>query len=992
MARIPLSTYRLQLSPEFGFAQAAELVDYLDALGITDVYASPLLTARPGSAHGYDVVDHSRVNPELGSPADLARFSAELGKRQMGVVLDVVPNHMCVDTRYNAWWKDVLENGPSSEYADYFDIDWNPLKLDLNDKVLLPVLGDQYGRVLEAGQLKVSYGNGAFWLQVYDLLLPLAPESFPHLLEPTLQALEERHGDALPGVEFLKSILTAIRHLPPRGEREPEKVEERRREKEIIKARIAALVDSDETVREEIFAQIEAINGSAGEAESFDRLDALLADQAYRVAYWRVASEEINYRRFFDINELAAIRVENTAVFDDVHRVIFDLVRNGPLTGLRIDHVDGLFDPMGYLTSLQASCRGGEEEESDGSGGDADGSRGFYVVVEKILTQGERLPAEWPVYGTTGYDFLNLVGGVLLDRKGARKILVSYERLMGGARNFSDVAYECEKEVLRRVLASQVAMLARRLDRISEQHRHSRDFTQQDLQDALVEVLACLPVYRTYLRPGDDSLGDADRRWVDRAIEEAKRRNRAMSASIFDFVRSVLVLDHPEGLGEREREERREFVLRLQQLSGAIMAKAVEDTAFYRYYPLASRAEVGGTPDRPGVDLEAFHRNNQERMRHYPHALLATSTHDTKRGEDARARIRVLSELPDTWLNAFRRFRKLNRPHRTRLPEGEAPDVNEEYLLYQTLIGIWPFEPLDEEGRGRLLERVQAYMQKALREAKVHSSWVNPNPDWENAVARFIDRILQPESGDAFLSAFLVLQHPVARAAVTASLAQTLLKIASPGVPDLYQGSELWDFNLVDPDNRRPVDFAARRSMLAALQAEPEGEAAALAERLLREPGDGRVKLLVTYRALGFRRAHRELFERGQYVGLRAEGPRAEHVISFARVLDERAVIAAAVRRIAKLHEPDLAPVGERILAAVASAGRRVAKRGHSVPPPTEKHTWDDTYIALRNGLPAGEYRDTITGARLAVESERPLLPAADVFAHLPVALLERLS
>jgi (1->4)-alpha-D-glucan 1-alpha-D-glucosylmutase len=989
MARIPLSTYRLQLSPEFGFAQAADLVDYLDALGITDVYASPLLTARPGSTHGYDVVDHSRVNPELGSAADLARFSAEFGNRRMGLLLDVVPNHMCVDTRYNAWWKDVLENGPSSEYADYFDIDWNPTKLDLTDKVLLPVLGDQYGRVLEAGQLKVSYGNGAFWLQVYDLLLPLAPESFPHLLEPALRALEERHGDALPGVEFLKSILTAIRHLPPRGERDPEKVEERRREKEIIKARIAALVDSDETVREAAFAEIESINGRAGKAESFDRLDALLADQAYRVAYWQVASEEINYRRFFDINELAAIRVENPAVFDDVHRVIFDLVRNGPVTGLRIDHVDGLFDPMGYLTSLQASCCG--DGEMDPARGGADSTPGFYVVVEKILAEGERLPAEWPVYGTTGYDFLNLLGGMLLDRRGARKILVSYERLMGGVRNFSDVAYECEKEVLRRVLASQVAMLARRLDRISEQHRHSRDFTQQDLQDALVEVLACMPVYRTYLRPDDDSLGDADRRWVERAVEEAKRRNRAMSASIFDFVRSVLVLDHPEGLGKREREERREFVLRLQQLSGAIMAKAVEDTAFYRYYPLASRAEVGGTPDRPGVDLEAFHRSNQERLRHFPHALLATSTHDTKRGEDARARIRVLSELPDTWLNAFRRFRKLNRPHRSRLPEGEAPDVNEEYLLYQTLIGIWPFEPLDGEGRGRLLERVQAYMQKALREAKVHSSWVNPNPAWENAVARFIDRILQPESGDAFLSAFLALQRPVARAAVTGSLAQTLLKIASPGVPDFYQGSELWDFNLVDPDNRRPVDFAARRSMLAGLQAEPEGESAALAGRLLREPGDGQIKLWVAYRALGFRRLHRELFERGKYVGLRAEGPRAEHVISFARILGDRAVIAAAVRRVAKLHEPDLAPVGERVLAAVASAGRRVAKRGPSVPPPLGERIWDDTHIALGDGLPAGEYRDALTGVRHAVDPGRPVLLAGDVFAHLPVALLERL-
>jgi len=968
LARIPIATYRLQFGPDFGFVRARDVLGYLQHLGISDVYASPLLMASPGSTHGYDVVDHSRINPELGTAAEFASFTKELKRRGLGLLLDVVPNHMCVATHLNRWWNDVLENGPSSPFAGYFDIEWAAPDPSFAGKLLLPILSDQFGRILEAGQLRIEYQDGSFSLVYADRPLPIAPKTWPQILEPALVALQRQFGeDAPPEVALLESILTAIGYLPPRTEDDPERIRERTREKEVIKVRLAALLDESDLVRSAVAREIDDINGRPGVPASFDRLETLLLGQAYRIAYWRVAADEINYRRFFDVNELAALRVEDPEVFAAAHEVILRLVHAGQVTGLRIDHVDGLFDPTGYLVALQEQCHRAVDIPSHvrPRSSVADGN-GCYIVVEKILAENETLPTEWPVHGTTGYDFLNLVGGVFVDRAGARRLQSAYQELTATAQAFSEQVYECKKLNLRHSMSSQVAMLAGRLDRISNQHRHSRDFTLLSLHEALIEVIACLPVYRTYLNPASESLSDLDRGWIYQAVALARRRNAAMNESVFNFVGSVLTLNFPEDLTTEDREVRCDFVLRVQQFTGGVMAKSVEDTAFYRYAPLASCAEVGGSPDDIGVSVEAWHRHNERRLNTSPDSLLASSTHDTKRGEDVRARIRVLSEIPGRWLEAFGWFRQTNARHRTQLPEGETPHVNEEYLLYQTLIGAWPFEPLDDDkGREVFVRRIQSYMQKALREAKVHSSWLSPNEVWEEGVGRFIERILAPSPENAFLQSFASLAQTVASVAVHGSLAQTVLKLTAPGVPDFYQGTELWDLKLVDPDNRSLVDFDVRRQVLDSLRNPMNG--VELAARLLEQPGDGRIKMFVTHRTLAARQRQPSVFARGQYVPLMAKGPRAKHIVSFGRVLDRKAVIVVTGRLFAQLGAAERAPVGTNV--------------------------WADTRIILAEGVPRGTYRDVLTGCQHIVERGRGArLQSAAVLGHLPVAVLELIS
>jgi len=965
--RIPGSTYRLQLHRDFGFAEVVANLDYLDALGITDIYVSPVFAARPGSQHGYDVVDPGVVNSELGGEEGLRLLSRHLAQRGMGLLLDFVPNHMCVAGGTNRFWIDVLENGPSSPFARYFDIDWTPPKPDLAGQVLLPILGDQYGRVLERGELRVELRDGALALHYLDSVLPLAPRSWLPILETALARLDETCADDLPCKTLLESILTALRHLPLRTETDEERLRERHREKEVIKTRLAALVEESEEARAAIRKSIAEFNGNTDDPRSFDRLDAVLSDQAYRLSFWRVAADEINYRRFFDINELAAIRIEDPEVFAAVHAAVFELIRAGETTGLRIDHVDGLFDPAGYLKAIHQAVDGESragEKDGPGSGNRRlDDGRRIYLVVEKILAEGERMPDDWPIHGTTGYDFLNLVGGVFVDRSGARHVHEMYRRFTGQTESFEDLTYRCKKLVLRHSMSSQVTMLARQLDRISEQHRHSRDFTFQSLHDALVETLARFPVYRTYVMPGGVASNE-DRRWIDEAIAAAIRHNQATSASHFEFLRQVLVGEDPQGLDSEQIAERRNFVLRLQQLTGAVMAKAVEDTAFYRFFPLASRGEVGGTPDQPGVTVEDFHARNAERLNDYPHSLLATTTHDTKRSEDVRSRIRVLSEMPDVWRSALERFHVCNARHKALVDGRAAPDANEEYLLYQTLLGAWPSQEMDRAARSVFVERVQGYMQKALREAKVHSSWLNPNQAWEDAVATFVRRIVEPSVDNEFLSLFLELERKAARVGVYGSLAQVVLKAAAPGVPDVYQGNELLDLSLVDPDNRRPIDFRLRRRWLAEIERESADGGADLAARLLRNPEDGRVKLFVTARALRFRRLHRELFDLGGYHPIPADGPRADHVIAFSRTQGHRAAVVVVGRLFLALGADDgTSPVGERV--------------------------WGDTRIHLDGAAGPGHYRDAFTGTELHA-SGQGVLDLAQVFSALPVALLER--
>ncbi len=946
----PSATYRLQFNKSFTFQDAAGLVDYLDELGITDIYASPFLMARPGSVHGYDVTDHSRFNPEIGDEASFSELSAALRSHKMGLIADVVPNHMCITHPSNVWWWDVLENGPSSPFARYFDIDWHPPKEELVNKVLLPTLGDQYGRVLENQEIQIVYGDGQFHASVYQTPLPLAPRTWTMLLEPAAARLREKLGPENEHVAEMESIVTALGHLAGPTETDDAKVRERQREKEIVKRRLTALLDASPEAAASINASLAEINGRRGEPRSFDRLERLLESEPYRLSFWRVAMDEINYRRFFDVNDLAAIRVEDPEVFSAVHALIFDLVRRGDIRGLRVDHPDGLFEPEKYFRFLQDGCKAGSAET-------------FYVVAEKILTANEPLRTEWAVEGTTGYGFLNLVNGLFVDRTKDKAFQQLYRRFTGWATAFDDLVCDSKRLILQVAMSSELNVLARRLDQISEQHRWSRDFTLESLRDGLREVLAAFPVYRTYVARGQTEVDPQDRRQVNIAIRQAKLRNPAISESVFDFIQNVLLLEHPSGVDDAQRAERQMFAMRFQQLSSPVMAKGVEDTAFYRYYPLASLNEVGGDPSHFGTSLNAFHRRNLIRQQLWPNSMSASSTHDTKRGEDVRARINVLSEAPGEWYRAIRRWRELNRPAKTRVAERHAPDANEEYLLYQTLVGTWPLYPMNPGEHKVYIQRIDAYMQKALHEAKVHTSWVNPNSEYEQAVSKFVERVLDPVPGNIFLQELRQFQAPVANAGMWNSIAHLVLKIASPGVPDFYQGNDLWAFDLVDPDNRRAVNYEVRGQMLRNLGDQAARDRAALVDRLRENPCDGGIKLYVTSEALRFRRDHRDLFAQGSYTALTAEGSRARHIVAFSRSVPNQNMVAVAGRFFLKLCNSHSKPIGD---------------------------VWGNTAVALPRKTAHRNFRDIFTGETLIAEDRdgAPFLPVNKLFARCPVALL----
>jgi len=980
--RIPVSTYRLQLDRRFTFAAAREVVPYLAALGISDCYLSPLLAPSSEGSHGYDVSDHGRLNPALGTEDDYTAFSRALRDHEMGQILDVVPNHMGIAGSRNAWWMDVLENGPASPHAAYFDIDWDPLKPELKNKVLLPILGDQYGRVLENQELALEFREGAFFVRYYDTLLPVAPRTYAHILRVGLDEVLEALGRAHPHALEIQSILTALGHLPPQTETDPARLEERHRERQVIRRRLASLCAESPTIAAFVEDAVRSLNGVKGEPASFDRLDELLGAQAYRLAFWQVAADEINYRRFFDINELAAIRMEEPAVFADAHRLIFRFVREGWVTGLRVDHPDGLYAPAQYLAMLQRHCwieralganpsgdaRGALLEEyerrlADEPRGGA--ARPFYIVVEKILALGEDLPANWPVDGTTGYELLAALNGVFVDPVAARSLEETYARFAGGRQHFEDIVYETKKLVMDTSMSSELSVLGHRIARLSERHRVSRDFTDRSLTAALREIVACFPVYRTYIAEEADGVAARDRRYIEQAVALAKWRNPGTSAYIFDFIRDLLCLEFPVGQGDAERAEQVGFVRKFQQLTGPITAKGVEDTAFYRYHRLVSLNEVGGDPGRFGTPLERFHQLNALRQARWPGSLSATSTHDTKRSEDVRARINVLSEIPREWRQRVRGWHRANRRYRGVVGTQPAPSADEEYLLYQTLVGAWPLGNPSDDEYTEFVERIQRFMYKALREAKVNASWINPRPEYDAVVRRFIAAVLDRSQPNPFLEDFVSFQRDIAGWGIYNALSQTLLKIAVPGVPDFYQGTEVWDLSLVDPDNRRPVDFTVRRRTLEALAAAiaQTGDLGALARGLVETKEDGRVKMYVIRQALALRRTRAALFREGGYTPLEARGPLAAHLCAFARACDTEAVLVLAPRLWARRPAGDL-PFG----------------RGY----------WpDDTHLAVPRELD-GRYRDAFTGEH--VEVRAGVLPVAEALAGFPVALLDRVG
>ncbi|MBI2908933.1 MAG: malto-oligosyltrehalose synthase [Chloroflexi bacterium] len=997
--RVPCATYRLQLNRLFTFRDARGLVPYLRELGITDCHASPIFkTCRAGS-HGYDVCDHSQLNPELGSDQDFEAFAASLRSKDMGLILDTVPNHMGIGSANN-WWSDVLENGLSSIYASYFDIDWQPVAPELQNKVLLPILEDQYGRVLEGGRLRLAYENGAFFVYYGETRLPVSPRSYSAILSHRLAPLCETLGQEHENVAELQSILTALSYLPPQTEVDPDKIVERNREKEIIKRRIAALCDADPNVRLAIEDAVEIFNGTPGEPRTFDLLDTLMDSQAYRPAYWRVAAEEVNYRRFFDINELAALRVEHPDVFRATHELVFRLLAEGKVTGLRIDHLDGLWDPPAYLRQLQENyflerTRGRLEAASPKDLKDIVAAWlqaprspassplwALYVVAEKILSQGELLPREWALCGTTGYDFLNALNGLFVDGTASRKLTRTYRDFTGLQSNFPNLVNGTKKMTMLMSLPGEINALSHQLVRIAKQNRWCRDFTLNSLTFALREIIAALAVYRTYISGPDSAQRDVE--YIETAVAEAKRRNPRTAEAIFDFLRDALLLRNLEDFREEDRKRLIGFVMEFQQITVPVMAKGVEDTAFYIYNRLVSLNEVGGNPGDFGVSVAAFHQQNVERLRLWPHSMLTTSTHDTKRSGDVRARISVLSEMPQEWRAALRRWSRLNASKKTLVEGAPAPDRNDEYLLYQTLLGAWPPQLLSAEERCDFRTRIAAYMLKATKEAKVHTSWVNANEEYDAAVQNFVSRLLAGDSEDRpgsvptgvgmrrdFLADFLPFQRRVAYYGQFNALSQVLLKLASPGVPETYQGNELWDFSLVDPDNRRPVDYQLRRALLADLRKRVNrsgGELSGLAKELLDTGPDGRIKLYLTYRTLNFRRAHAELFSNGAYLPLEATGEKRDHVCAFARTSGEEMIIVAVPRLVLHLT-------------------------GGAEQPPLGEAAWRDTWLTLPVGEGRG-YRNLFTGEVLGIQeyAGRPGFSLGTIFADFPAALLERIA
>jgi (1->4)-alpha-D-glucan 1-alpha-D-glucosylmutase len=916
-------------------------VPYLHALGISHVYASPLLAARSGSKHGYDVVDHSRINPELGDEEDLTALGQALAERRMGLIVDVVPNHMCISDAANIRWRDVLENGPGSAFNNFFDIDWGPPKPELLGKVLLPILGEQFGRELETGALSVRFVEGAFVLRDGEFDLPLAPPSWRIVLEPLWHRVAQRlGGDAEPAVE-LESILRALSHWPA----ERAQARARRHEREAIVRRLAKLVAEDADVSGDLDEILRGLNGRVGQPRTFDALERIVEQQPYRLAHWRVAAHEINYRRFFDINDLAAIKVEREEVFQAVHELPLRWTERGLVTGLRIDHVDGLLEPARYLSHLQAL-----------------GSRAttstFTLHVEKILSPGETLPDNWPVDGTTGYDHLAVVSGVLVDAENTGTVRDVWRSLTHERRSYADVVYESKRLILETALAAELTVLARRLDALSEHHRYTRDFTFASLLEALREVLSCFPVYRTYIARDAVEVGPGDRPIIQRAIREAKRRNPVLNRSLFQFIEDLLLLRDPEGLSREQLEDRREFVLRLQQLTGPVMAKGMEDTAFYRYFPLLSLAEVGGDPDRLGISVDEFHERNRRRAESHPRSLSATATHDTKRGEDARARLHVLSEVPQRWREAALAWRHLNTPLRG---ESDVPDPLTEIFIYQSLVGGWP--PGGLAAAPDFRARFSANVAKAIAEAKLHTSWINPDTVYEETVAAFVEALLDERRSRPFLDSLAGFVAHLDAAGVYNSLAQVLLKVTAPGVPDVYGGTELWDFSFADPDNRRPVDFARRIDTLNEVRRRAERDPRATARELLARPEDGAIKMFVLHRALAARASRRAAFEGADYAACPARGTLARHIVAFARGEPGRRVVTITGRLFAVLTEGRRAPIGS---------------------------VWRDTTVELPAAPGPTRFREALTNRPVVATRHggAPALAVADLFETLPLAMV----
>ncbi|MEP0910752.1 malto-oligosyltrehalose synthase [Leptolyngbya sp. GB1-A1] len=928
MMRIPLATYRLQFTPDFRFAHAQAIVSYLAELGISDIYASPVLTARQGSTHGYDTVNPKQISPELGGEEAFNALLEELKPRDMGWLQDIVPNHMAFDSQ-NYILVDVLENGPDSQYHDYFDIDWNHPYEGLKGKVLAPFLGKFYGDCLESGELQLKYNEQGISINYYALSFPIRIESYSHVLMHNLSQIREKLGRNDPSFVKLLGVLYMLRYIPSETERR-----ERYDQITFIKRMLWELWNDSPEIKAFIEENIQTFNGEAGNSASFNLLDNLLSEQFFRLSYWKVGNEELNYRRFFTVNDLIAMRVEEERVFDTTHSFIFQLVEEGKFTGLRIDHIDGLYHPAQYIARLR-------EQAPD-----------VYLVVEKILEPHEELPLNWAVQGTTGYDFMSKINCLFCQQSSETEFDAIYQNFIGRAISSEELIDEKKRLIIGKHLAGDIDNLAILLKQLSERYRYTSDFTMYGLKRALVEVLAMFPIYRTYV--SSEGFRKPDQECLRQVIEKAKEKIPNFDNEV-SFIEKFLLLEFDEKLPEEDKKLWLHFIMRMQQFTGPLMAKGVEDTAMYAYNRLVSLNEVGSSISQFGISIEDFHAYNQNRAAQWPHAISETATHDTKRGEDVRARLNVLSELPQEWEHHLKNWHAINAPLKDTVDGLDAPAHNDEYFLYQTLLGAYPFDAAEHD---TFIDRVKEYVIKACRESKVHSSWQLPDSDYEAAYTQFVDRILKNTDDNLFLQEFRPFQRKLQHYGICNSLSQTLLKMTAPGVPDFYQGTELWDLSLVDPDNRRPVDYEKRFHFLRDLKQQIDTDIFGCINQLLKSPDDGRIKLFLIHQVLKARHALADLFQRGSYEKIAVVGSLKAHLTAFMRELGDTKAIVIAPRFPTAIVKEGEYPIGEQV--------------------------WHETRLLQPPGS-SSLWRDVITGREISSEET---IWIKEVLTHFPVALL----
>ena len=938
--RIPTATYRIQFNSAFDFNAARKITAYLAELGISDLYASPIFKARAGSTHGYDVVDPTQLNPELGTQEAFVALIEELKQYQMGWLQDIVPNHMAYDSQ-NRWLMDILENGPTSPYVDYFDIAWNsPLEADFSNNqkpILAPMLGNFYGDCLENGEIQLSYDQNGLSINYYSLKFPLKLESHATFLTQNLGKLAKTLGRRHPVFVRLLGILYILKNISPEVTGN-----QRQDQADFVKGLLWELYVDTSEVKTFIDENLQIFNGETGNSESFNLLDGLLSEQFFRLSYWKVGAEEINYRRFFTVNELISVKAEELKVFNNTHDLIFKLIKEDQISGLRIDHIDGLYDPTQYLERLKEKA------------GDT------YITVEKILQLGEELPDTWTIQGTSGYDYLNYVNGIFCKTENQEKFDEIYSGFTGSRTPFEQIVAEKKHLIIDKNLAGDIDNLASLLKKIASENRYGNDFTINGLKRAIAEVLTRFPVYRTYTNQAD--IFEADRVYIQEVIQAA-RAHIPFLVNELNFIEKLLLLEYEDSLPQAAKDQWLYFVMRMQQYTGPLMAKGVEDTALYVYNRLLSLNEVGGDPSCFGTNLSEFHHFNQKRQIRWPHAMSTTATHDTKRGEDVRARLNVLSEIPEEWQSQVWTWSEINRPNKTRARSSAMPDRNDEYLFYQTLLGAFPFDQgeinsLGDSPEEALTERLKDYVVKAIREAKVYTAWLRPNPAYEDAFTNFVTAVLEPSADNRFLQEFLPFQKRISYYGIFNSLSQTLLKITSPGVPDFYQGTELWDLSLVDPDNRRPVNFEQRQAYLKAIQEQAQTDILNLIADLLSRKEDGRIKLFLIAQALKARTEHLEVFQQGSYLPLEVDGKFKEHIVAFAKRDSHTTIVVITPRFLTSLIQPGDYPLGEQL--------------------------WADTCLRLPSGTPAG-WKEAITAQEIEADGT---LRIGEALKYFPAALL----